>query len=101
MFIAASDAAAVQSGLTSTIECLMIGVPIVVVPLANHWEQANTARYVSEKFGVKKINADQVTAAVLAGALLELLNQPGRPASHFRGDGHVAAARAIAEVLNL
>lgn len=98
-FVAASDAAVVQSGLTSTIECLMIGVPMVVVPLANHWEQANTARYVSDKFAVKKIVADQVTAEVLADALLGILDQPNRPRSPFRGDGHVAAAQIIAEVL--
>jgi len=98
-YIAASDAAVLQSGLTSTIECLMIGVPMVVVPLANHWEQANTARYVSEKFGIKSIAADQVTAEVLADAMLEILNQSSKPKSHFRGDGHIVAAQAIAEVL--
>jgi len=98
-FIAASDGAIVQSGLTSTIECLMIGVPMVVIPLADHWEQANTARYVSEKFGVEKIVADQVTPEVLADATLGILNQPGRPNPPFRGNGHIAAAQAIAEVL--
>jgi len=98
-YIAASDAAVLQCGLTSTTECLMLGVPIVVVPLANHWEQANTARYVSEKFGVKKIAADQLTAEVLADVMLGILDQPNRPKSPFRGNGHIAAARAIAEVL--
>lgn len=48
-FIAASDAAVLQGGLTSTMECLMMVVPMVIVPLSNHWEQANMARYVSEK----------------------------------------------------
>jgi UDP-N-acetylglucosamine:LPS N-acetylglucosamine transferase len=100
-YMIASDAAVLQSGLTSTMECLMMGVPMIVVPLANHWEQANTARYVSEKFGVRTIDANQVTAKELADALLELLNQSGRPEPHFRGDGHIAAARSIAEVLNL
>jgi UDP-N-acetylglucosamine:LPS N-acetylglucosamine transferase len=98
-YFAASDAAILQCGLTSTTECLMLGVPIAVVPLANHWEQANTTRYVSEKFGVKRIEADQATAEVLADAMLELLNNPSQPQSPFRGDGHIAAARTIAEVL--
>ena len=79
----------------------MLGVPIVVVPLANHWEQANTARYVSEKFGVKKIAADQSTAEVLADAMLGMLDQPKRTRSPFLGNGHIAAARAIAEVLGV
>jgi UDP-N-acetylglucosamine:LPS N-acetylglucosamine transferase len=100
-FIAGSDAAIVQGGLTSTIECLMLGVPMVVVPLSDHWEQANTARYLSEKFGIKKIDAKEVTPELLADALLEVLNHQGRPKSLFRGDGHIAAARAIATVLNL
>jgi UDP-N-acetylglucosamine:LPS N-acetylglucosamine transferase len=77
----------------------MLGVPIVVVPLANHWEQANTARYVSEKFGVKRIEADQATKEILADAILELLNHPSQHKSRFRGDGHIAAARTIAAVL--
>ena len=100
-YIAASDAAVLQCGLTSTTECLMLGVPIAVVPLANHWEQANTARYVSEKFGVKKIAADQLTAEVLADAMLGILDQLKRPRSPFLGNGHIAAARAIAEVLGV
>jgi UDP-N-acetylglucosamine:LPS N-acetylglucosamine transferase len=98
-YFAASDAAVLQCGLTSTTECLMLGVPIVVVPLANHWEQANTARYVSEKFGVKRIEADQATKEILADAILELLNHPSQHKSRFRGDGHIAAARTIAAVL--
>jgi UDP-N-acetylglucosamine:LPS N-acetylglucosamine transferase len=98
-YFAASDAAILQCGLTSTTECLMLGVPIAVVPLANHWEQANTARYVSEKFGVKRIEADQATAEVLTDTMLELLNNPSQPQSPFRGDGHIAAARTIAAVL--
>jgi len=98
-YIAASDAAVLQCGLTSTTECLMLGVPIVVVPLANHWEQANTARYVSEKFGVRRIDAVQVTAEVLAAAVHDVLNQPAKHGLPFRGDGHIAAARVIAEVL--
>ncbi len=99
-FIAASDAVILQCGLTSVTECLMSEVPIVVVPLVGHWEQDNTARYVAEKFGVKRIEADQVTADVLATSIVEILRQSNRPNSPFRGDGHVAAANAIAEVLS-
>ena len=73
---------------------------MVIVPLSNHWEQANTARYASEKFGVRKIDAKEVTAELLANALLELLNKPTRLKSQFRGDSHITAARAIAAVLN-
>jgi len=98
-YFAASDAAVLQSGLTTTTECLMLGIPIAVVPLANHWEQANTARYVSEKFGVKSIEAPQATAEALADAIRGLLNQTNKLQSPFRGDGHIEAARAIAGVL--
>jgi len=77
----------------------MLGIPIAVVPLANHWEQANTARYVSEKFGVKSIEAPQATAEALADAIRGLLKQTTRLQSPFRGDGHIEAASAIAGVL--
>ncbi len=100
-FIAASDAAVIQSGFTTTVEYLMAGVPIVVVPLANHWEQATTARYVAKKFDVKTIDALQVSPEVLAEAMLELLSQSRREKSPFRGDGHILAARAIANVLKV
>ncbi len=100
-FIAASDAVILQCGLTSVTECIMSEVPIVVVPLVGHWEQGNTARYVAEKFGVKRIEADQATAEVLAASIAEILRQPNTPKSPFRGDGHVAAAKAIAEVLGM
>jgi predicted glycosyltransferase len=98
-FIAASDAAVIQSGFTTTIEYIMAGVPIAAVPLANHWEQANTARYVAQKFGVKTIDALGVSAEVLAEAMFELLSQPHQQKSPFRGDGHILAARTIADVL--
>ncbi|HSB32640.1 MAG TPA: glycosyltransferase [Candidatus Sulfobium mesophilum] len=94
-YFAASDAAVVQCGLTSVTECLMLDIPIVVVPLANHWEQANTARYVSQKFGVKSIEAPQAAAAILADALLELLEQPKKTKSPFRGDGAILRQREL------
>jgi UDP-N-acetylglucosamine:LPS N-acetylglucosamine transferase len=100
-FIAASDAVILQCGITSVTECIMSEVPLVVVPLVGHWEQGNTARYVAEKFGVKRIEADQVTAEILAASIVETLSKPNRPKSPFRGNGHIAAARAIAEVLGI
>jgi glycosyltransferase A (GT-A) superfamily protein (DUF2064 family) len=75
------------------------GIPIVVAPLANHWEQANTARYVSKKFSVRSIDAVQVTAEILAAAVQDVLHQPAKHGLPFRGDGHIIAAREIAMVL--
>ena len=98
-FIAASDAALLQSGLTTTFECLMAEVPMVVVPLAGHWEQANVARYVTEKFKIEKIDADQISPEILSHAIFELLTSSDPPKSPFRGDGHVVAAKAIVDVL--
>ncbi len=98
-YVVASDAAVMQSGLTSSMECLMAGVPLVVVPLAGHWEQANTARYLAAKFGVTAINADALTAEAFSGALRKILNEPVRQKSPFSGNGHVVAAQAIADVL--
>jgi len=97
--IAASDAALLQSGLTTTLECLMADVPMVVVPLAGHWEQANVARYVTEKFKIEKIAADHVSPETLSHAIFESLTSSDPPKSPFRGDGHVVAAKAIVDVL--
>jgi hypothetical protein len=99
-FIAASDAALLQSGLTATLECIMAEVPMIVVPLANHWEQVNVARYLVDRFDVRRIDVDQISPKTLSDALFELLDRPDPPESPFRGDGHVMAARAITEVIN-
>lgn len=101
VFFAASDAVIVQCGLTTTTECLMIGVPMIVVPLADHWEQSNTARYLYEKAGVRKIDAEYVSPEVLSDAILQLLNHSSQSVSPFRGDGHIVAAQAIADVLDV
>ncbi len=98
-YVAASDAAVLQSGLTSSMECLMAGVPLIVVPLAGHWEQANTARYLAAKYRVDTIDADALTAPAIADALRKILNTPVRRKSPFFGNGHVVAAQAIADVL--
>lgn len=100
-FIAASDVVLLQSGLTATIECIMAEVPMIVVPLANHWEQVNVARYLVEKFDVRRINTDGISPKTLSDALFELLDRPDPPKSPFHGDGHVLAARAIIEVLKM
>ncbi len=94
---AASDVAVVQCGLTTTTECLQLGLPMIIVPLANHWEQANTARYL-ETQGARRIQADALTAQRLAEEINAALAQP--PTS--RGalpQGHVQAAEAIIAAL--
>ncbi len=97
--LAASDAAVVQCGLTTATECLMIGVPMIVVPLANHWEQQNTARYVEEVSPFESIPADALTPQRLAEGLEKLLESAPRAGVVYRGDGHVRAAKLIAEVV--
>ena len=97
--LAASDAVVAQCGLTTTTECLMIGVPTLLVPLANHWEQQNTARYAAEVAGCESLSADRVTAATLAEKIGDLLQKGRRPTTAFRGDGHVRAAQLIAGAL--
>jgi UDP-N-acetylglucosamine:LPS N-acetylglucosamine transferase len=92
---AASDAAAVQCGLTTSTECLMIGVPTMVVPLANHWEQENTARYLEEMHGWDRISADAITADKLAAGVTRLLERKRQTDSPFEGTGHVKAAQLI------
>jgi UDP-N-acetylglucosamine:LPS N-acetylglucosamine transferase len=94
---AASDAAAVQCGLTTSTECLMIGVPTMVVPLANHWEQENTARYLHEMHGWDRISADKITADKLASGVTQLLERDRRAEMPFEGDGHVKAAKLIVD----
>jgi UDP-N-acetylglucosamine:LPS N-acetylglucosamine transferase len=108
--LSASDAAVVQCGLTTTTECLMVGVPTLVVPLANHWEQQNTARFLKEIGACESIPADTITAHALADGITGLLREGphvsvgtrqagSAPQATYRGDGHVRAAQVLSDVL--
>jgi UDP-N-acetylglucosamine:LPS N-acetylglucosamine transferase len=98
-FLSASDAAVVQCGLTTTTECLMVGVPTIVVPLANHWEQANTARFLKEIGACESIQATEITPERLADAIAGLIQEGRSAQATYRGDGHVRAAQVIHDVL--
>jgi UDP-N-acetylglucosamine:LPS N-acetylglucosamine transferase len=97
-YLAASDAVAIQSGLTTTMECAMLGLPMLVVSLNGHWEQQSTACYAREQYGARWFQADELTPEGVTEALAELLVRP-RQRSPYQGDGHLRVAAAIAELL--
>jgi UDP-N-acetylglucosamine:LPS N-acetylglucosamine transferase len=98
-FYAASDLMIIQSGITTATECLMIGAPMIVIPITNHWEQEHTASYLKKKAGTTIINGKDVSANVIADAILKQSQKNHKKASYFKGDGHKAAAKAISELL--
>jgi UDP-N-acetylglucosamine:LPS N-acetylglucosamine transferase len=96
--LAASDAAVVQSGLTTATECLMLGVPSLVVSLEGFWEQEKTARFMERTAGARWLHGSALSPGAVADALTTLLDGP-RPPPLYHGDGHTAAARLIAAEL--
>lgn len=98
VFLAASDAAVLQCGLTTTTEALMCGVPMLPVSLVGHWEQEQTARFLREAHDTPSIRADEASPMRLASELQALLARARRP-SPYQGDGHLRAADAIAALL--
>ncbi|WDN87862.1 UDP-N-acetylglucosamine--N-acetylmuramyl-(pentapeptide) pyrophosphoryl-undecaprenol N-acetylglucosamine transferase [Desulfosarcina sp. BuS5] len=98
-FYAASDVLVIQSGITTATECLMIGTPMVAVPITGHWEQEHTAKYLKKKAGTLIINGEDISSNVMADAIKRLVKTRLKKESYFKGNGHNIAAKAIADIL--
>ena len=98
-FYAGSDAVIIQSGITTATECLMIGTPMLAVPITNHWEQEHTAQYLKKKAGTLIVKGKDVSSDVMADAIGKLLKNSVKTTSLFKGNGHRVAAEAIAKIL--
>ena len=98
-FYAGSDAVVIQSGITTATECLMIGTPMIAVPITNHWEQEHTAKYLEKKTGTLIVQGKDVSPDVMANAIEKLLITRGEKQSFFKGNGHQIAAKKIVEIL--
>jgi UDP-N-acetylglucosamine:LPS N-acetylglucosamine transferase len=84
-FYAGSDAVVIQSGITTATECLMIGTPMIAVPITNHWEQEHTAKYLEKKAGTLIVQGKDVSPDVMANAIEKLLITRGEKQSFFQG----------------
>jgi len=98
-FYVASDLIIIQCGITTATECLMIGTPMIAVPITNHWEQEHTAQYLENKFGTLIIKGKDVSPEIITDSIIKLLEAPSKNQFLFKGDGHRIAAKAISKVL--
>ncbi|HMC70429.1 MAG TPA: glycosyltransferase, partial [Mycobacteriales bacterium] len=57
LHLAASDAAIVQGGLTTTMELVAAGRPFISVPLASHFEQRFHVRHRLDRYGARRAAA--------------------------------------------
>jgi pimeloyl-ACP methyl ester carboxylesterase/predicted glycosyltransferase len=96
--LAASDAALVQGGLTTTMELVAAGRPFVSVPLRRHFEQNGHVAHRLRRYGHERQLAADAEPWELAAALDDALrSQPSyRPVDR---QGAHRAARAIADLL--
>jgi pimeloyl-ACP methyl ester carboxylesterase len=96
--LAASDAALVQGGLTTTMELVTAGRPFVSVPLRRHFEQNGHVAHRLRRYGHEHQVDSGASPAELADALEDALRTP---ASYLpvRTDGARRAAEAIAALL--
>ncbi|MEW5978675.1 MAG: glycosyltransferase [Acidobacteriota bacterium] len=102
LYLAAADLAIVQAGLSSTVEAVRSGVPLIVVPIHNHLEQQMTADYVSGTGRAIQIRRNELTAAVLAERVEQVLNDAGMAAnmlSRIAFGHHGGGAARAAEVI--
>ncbi|MCY7301947.1 MAG: alpha/beta fold hydrolase [Thermoleophilia bacterium] len=96
--LAASDAALVQGGLTTTMELVAAGRPFVSVPLRRHFEQNGHVAHRLRRYGHERQIEAGASPTELADALAAALQTP---ASYLAvaTDGARRAAEAIAALL--
>jgi predicted glycosyltransferase len=70
-FFKAADCVVAQAGASTLNELASIGVPCVVVPVENHFEQQRNAKRFSEKYGFKILKFGEITGPSLVQAIEE------------------------------
>jgi len=100
-YLAVSDLAVVQGGLSTTMELVATRRPFLYFPLRNHFEQTFHVPRRLANYGVQpeaRFDFADATPERLADAIVQKLD---RPASYrpVENTGAAAAARHIAEVL--
>jgi pimeloyl-ACP methyl ester carboxylesterase/predicted glycosyltransferase len=97
--LAASDAAIVQGGLTTTMELVAAGRPFLSFPLRRHFEQRTHVRHRLERHGhMQSLEFGALDADGLAAALADAI---AAPPSYLPvpSDGATRAAALISELL--
>ena len=96
--LAASDAALVQGGLTTTMELVAAGRPFVSVPLQGHFEQNSHVAHRLSRYGHGRQVAADASPMQLADAVADAIHTP---ASYLpvESDGAGRAAAAIAALI--
>jgi predicted glycosyltransferase len=97
--LAASDAAIVQGGLTTTMELVAAGRPFLSFPLRRHFEQRTHVRHRLERHGhLQSLEFGALDADGLAAALADAI---AAPPSYLPvpSDGAARAAALISELL--
>jgi UDP:flavonoid glycosyltransferase YjiC (YdhE family) len=72
-YFAASSCVVTQAGGSTLHEVSMLGVPAVVVPIGNHWEQIGNSRRFSRKYGFPVLSYSQIGEATLIDAIRDAL----------------------------
>jgi len=96
--LAASDAALVQGGLTTTMELVAAGRPFVSVPLRRHFEQNGHVAHRLRRYGHERQVDPGASPTELADALAAALQTPAAYLP-VATDGARRAAEAIAALL--
>jgi pimeloyl-ACP methyl ester carboxylesterase/predicted glycosyltransferase len=97
--LAACDLAAVQGGLTTTMELTAAGRPFLYFPLGNHFEQQVHVRHRLNRYGAgRAMDYATATAGDIADAMVAEL---GRPHSYLPvpADGAQRAAELLVDLL--
>jgi uncharacterized protein (TIGR00661 family) len=78
-YFKAADCVVAQAGGSTLNEVASLGVPCVVVPVENHFEQQRNAKRFSEKFGFKILKYSEITGPSLVRAIEEAEDESYSP----------------------
>jgi uncharacterized protein (TIGR00661 family) len=95
-YFKAADCVVAQAGASTLNELASLGVPCVVVPVENHFEQERNAKRFSEKYNFKILKYRDITGPSLVSAITEAENATYSPMAPTK-----AALRAAGLIYDL
>jgi uncharacterized protein (TIGR00661 family) len=78
-FFKAADCVVAQAGGSTLNEVASLGVPCVVIPVENHFEQQRNAKRFSERYGFKILKYSELTGPSIVRAIEEVEEESYRP----------------------
>ncbi len=95
-YFRAAECVVTQAGGSTLNEVASMGIPCVIIPIANHFEQQRNAKRFKEKFGFQVLKYEELKGPALVNAIQKAIASPYNPMKPAR-----AALRAAGLIYDL